>query len=723
MRRIININKGWKLIKDGVRTDIDLPFTPDADAAGAFDRGMTGYEKYLEAIPEGRVMLEFEGVNSVCEAQINCVKLGSHKGGYSKFRYDITESVRHDSVLMLAVSNSRFEDVYPETADFTFYSGIYRNVNLIITGETRFSSGDYASDGLYVTPFKSGDSWRLGIKALIDNPADGAKLRYTLRDASGETYRALECGISQSEAYIDCGSPRLWDGRRDPYLYTLSAEIVLADGSVSDNLDVNVGFREFSIDSKEGAVLNGRKIKLRGLCRHQDRAGMGNAITEKEHDEDIAIILESGANALRLAHYQQAPYFYDLCDKNGILVWAEIPVISEFSLKKQQNAKQQLLELIKQNYNHPSIFCWGIQNEITLATRNRKGLEEALRELNSLAKSVDSTRYTTCAQVSMLEISSSLNGITDILGYNHYFGWYSDTCDAFGKWLDAWHSFNPEKKFCISEYGADAVPVWHSENPAQGDYTEEYQCLFHEKYLAEINSREWLWGSFVWNTFDFGSVIRKEGGTEGINNKGLVTYDRKHKKDAFWFYKASWSDEPVLHICSKGFVNRKKGESKIKVYSNQPEVTLAYGDKEIKLGGKTMFEFTVPVEQGENTFTAKSGELADSIVINGVPEADESYNLPPEMHSFVRDWHTAAQDDGSTFGLDDRLGDLLQNEEAQSLVRARFGNRLDMLFSPLAKPVGAIKVGTAIKLAKRAGLPESYASLAEGYLKTIRKNK
>ena len=720
MRKIININEGWKFTNGLQSETVNLPHTWNADAQKGYFRGMCSYEKYIEAIPEGRVMLEFEGVNSVCEAQINCINLGVHKGGYTAFRYDITDSARHDSVLTVNVSNSSLEDVYPETADFTFYGGIYRNVNLIVTGECRFSSSDYSSDGVYVTPFEKDGKWYLGIKALVDGAEPGAVISYKLKYPNGRVYASETVDISQSETYIDCRRPHLWNGRQDPYLYTLTAQIILPDGSVSDNLDIKVGFRSFAVDPEKGAFLNGKHVKLQGLCRHQDRAGIGNAITEKEHDEDMALILESGANALRLAHYPQAKYFYDLCDKNGVLVWAEIPVISRFSPKKQQNAKQQLLEMIKQNYNHPAIFCWGIENEITLAGKDSRELDAAVRELNALAKAVDTRRLTTCAQVSALPVSSSLSGITDILGYNHYFGWYADSCDAFGKWLDSWRAFNPEKKLCISEYGADAVYGLHSEKPRQGDYTEEYQCVFHEKYIKEINSRDWIWGSFVWNAFDFGSASRREGGTSGINNKGLVSYDRKRKKDAFYLYKALWSAEPTLHVCSSGFVNRRKGETVIKVYSNLSPVKLIYDGGELVSSGETVFEFTVPVKDGENVYTVSAGEESESLTVIGINGEDKSYSLPEGEGSYVRNWSSA--DDGeNSFGLDDKIGDLLENEEAKAIIKARFGNKLDIAFSPLAKPVGAVKIGTAVNLAKRIGMPESFTSLAEGYIKTIKK--
>ena len=290
---------------------------------------------------------------------------------------------------------------------------------------------------------------------------------------------------------------------------------------------------------------------------------MGNAITEKQHAEDIKIILDVGANSVRLAHYQQNSYFYDLCDESGLLVWAEVPVISRFSPKRNENAEQQLVELIKQNYNHPSIFCWGIENEITIAGSANKKLITFLKHMHKVAKHLDPTRYTTCAQLTMCPVNSPLNHITDIIGYNHYYGWYMGSCDEINNWLDEWHRENPEGKLCLSEYGAEGITKYHSDSPVQGDYSEDYQAIYHEHYIKAINERDWLWGSYVWNMFDFGSASRNEGGVRGRNNKGLVTFDRKTKKDAFWLYKAYWSDKKFVHITAQDTsTDRRKEHNK-----------------------------------------------------------------------------------------------------------------------------------------------------------------
>ena len=727
MRKKICINNGWIFEKNGDKFNIDLPHTWNAsdgqDGTNGYDRGKYIYRRKLEKIDAESVILEFEGVNSVCDVYIDGEKIGSHKGGYSHFRFDITSYAGKECELAVAVDNRDAADVYPSSADFTFWGGIYRNVNLITGGKCHFSSSDYSSDGVYVTPFKSGDEWKIGIKSLIDGPVPGAVINYTLIDADGKTVVSSECGIEKSELIMNCGEVNLWNGRKSPYLYTLEAKIILPDGTVSDNLSIRTGFREYEIDADKGFYLNGEHIKIHGLCRHQDRENMGNAITQKEHAEDIDIILETGANALRLAHYQQDSFFYDLCDENGLLVWAEVPVISRFSPKKQNNARQQLAELIKQNYNHPAIFCWGIENEITIATKDSGVLQQSLNELNSIAKTIDKTRYTTCAQVSMLSPDSAINRITDILGYNHYFGWYVDSCSGIEKWLDDFRSKCPKHKLCLSEYGAEAVLRWQNNNPEQGDYSEQYQCVFHEKYLKAINSREWLWGSFLWNTFDFGVARRNEGGLRGRNNKGLVTYDRKIKKDAFYLYKASWSEEKVLHICGSRYIDRPVGTTTVKVYSNLHEVTLRAGDKEYTKQGETVFVFeNIPVIKGKNVYAAEAGGLSEAITVNGVDTPNEAYVLPESEHSFIRNWFSDGEGVKPGYlSLEDNLADILANEEIKRIAVTQLGPKANLLFTPASKALKFIKAGSALNAASKLGLPDNISSMAQGFLQTIKK--
>lgn len=543
MRNVIRINDGWLFALDGKTETVNLPHTWNAfdgqDGTNGYLRTKATYSKELPK-SDKKTFLECKGVNSKAEIRVNNELVAVHEGGYSAFRVDISDYIRHGCRVDITADNSPDESVYPTMADFTFYGGVYRDVNLIEIPDCRFSMKDYGSDGIYITPRHVGEGgWELSIKALIDNADCSHKARFTLIDAEGNEKASTVADLRPIiSAKLSVEDPILWNGRKNPYLYTVRCEIFDSSiGEVTDNIDIRTGLRDYRIDSHKGFFLNGEHLKLQGVSRHQDRENMGNAITEKQHAEDVKLILDVGANSVRLAHYQQNSYFYDLCDESGLLVWAEVPVISRFSSKRNKNAEQQLVELIKQNYNHPSIFCWGIENEITIGGSASKRLITFLKRMNKLARYLDPTRYTTCAQLCMCPVTSPLNHITDILGYNHYFGWYMGSCNEFDKWLDEWHRENPEGKLCLSEYGAEGITKYHSDSPLQGDYSEDYQALFHEHYIKAINEHDWLWGSYVWNMFDFGSASRNEGGVRGRNNKGLVTFDRKIKKDSFWLYK------------------------------------------------------------------------------------------------------------------------------------------------------------------------------------------
>ena len=457
MRNIIRINDGWLFTLDGKTETVNLPHTWNAfdgqDGTNGYLRTKATYSKELPK-SDKKTFLECRGVNSKAEVRVNNELVAVHEGGYSAFRVDISDYIRYGCRVDITADNSPDESVYPTMADFTFYGGVYRDVNLIEVPDCRFTMNDYGSDGIYITPRRVGeDGWELSIKALIDNADCSHKARFTLIDADGnEKASAIAdlCPIISAKLPVE--DPVLWNGRKNPYLYTVRCEIFdSTTEEVTDNIDIRTGLREYHIDSHKGFFLNGEHIKLQGVSRHQDRENMGNAITEKQHAEDIKIILDVGANSVRLAHYQQNSYFYDLCDESGLLVWAEVPVISRFSPKRNENAEQQLVELIKQNYNHPSIFCWGIENEITIAGSASKKLITFLKHMHKVARHLDPTRYTTCAQLTTCPVNSPLNHITDIIGYNHYYGWYMGPCDEINNWLDEWHRENPEGKLCLSE--------------------------------------------------------------------------------------------------------------------------------------------------------------------------------------------------------------------------------------------------------------------------------
>lgn len=717
MRKVININSGWEFTKEDKTEKVNLPHTwnaVDGQSDKNYYRGKCSYTKTIQRY-DGNVVLEVNGANTRSKVFVNGTFVGEHINGYGMFRFDITKFLTKDeNVLLITVDNSSDPLLYPQVADFTFYGGLYRDVNIICSlPETRFALLDKSKNGVYITPMVNGDVY---IKSYTEGDTSDLTKEFEIFDADGvSAAKGIYSGDAEAvKLHVD--SPVLWNGIENPYLYTLSARLKKGD-EVIDEVKDTFGFREFEFDSEKGFFLNGKHLKLKGVSRHQDREFMGNALTAKEHKEDIDLICEVGANSIRLAHYQHDEKFYEECDKRGLLVWAEIPVISNYSKKKQPQARLMLEELIRQNYNHPCIYCWGVENEISIASPS-SSLFNGINELNSIAKFLDETRPTTCAQVTFSSITSKLNYITDILGYNQYFGWYVQTADQIGIWLDKFHKTNPQIKLCLSEYGAEGITTLHSAVPVQGDYSEEYQAVFHEKYLKAINERDWLWGSYVWNMFDFGSAIRNEGGVKGRNNKGLVTIDRKIKKDAFWIYKAYWSDRKFVHITGERFVDRLTGTQEIKVYSNCNKVKLTVNGKEQELSGDKIFKFTADIAEGENTVKASAGRCKHEIKINGVTEENASYSLGGENNSFVRNWFEAGDTlDGERLSLNDKLGDILGNTEVQKIIKGQLGKNITV-----PKIIGKISLKPVVKIAEKTKKGKEITDLANGYLQSIKKN-
>ena len=720
MRKITNINSDWSFTKDGVTEQISLPHTWNGiDGQGGAEnyyRGRCVYEKIVGGF-EGKTYLEINGANTVCEVFINGVYIGSHENGYSMFRFEITDFLKPDeNDIRIIVDNSENEFLYPQMADFTFYGGIYRDVNIISdVSKSHFGLLDMSRCGMYITPKADG---RVFVKSYVEGSRKDLKKEFIITDAEGNQAAKAECDADTEAIKLFVEEPILWNGMENPYLYTMTARLI-ENGEVIDEVSDKFGFREFYFDSEKGFFLNGNHLKLNGVSRHQDWENIGNALTIKEHKKDIELIKDIGANSIRLAHYQHDSKFYDLCDKEGFLVWAEIPVISRFSKKKQEQAKFMLEELIRQNYNHPSIFCWSIANEISIGGATA-GVAAGIRELNDIAHCLDSTRPTASAQVTFSSMNSKLNDIPDILGYNQYFGWYVKTVDGIDEWLDKFHEKRPEIKLCISEYGAEGVTTLHSAEPVQGDYSEEYQAFYHEHYVKALSERDWLWGSYVWNMFDFGSAIRNEGGVRGRNNKGLVTIDRKIKKDAYYVYKAYWSDKKFVHIAGERFVDRPTGEQKIKVYSNCPKVTLTVNGESTELEGDKIFEFDAVIKEGENVITAKSGRCSHKITVNGTDIPNPDYVLPEGGETFVRNWFSSDDEiNPENLSLNDSLGDILFNDEVQKLIRNHAHITLD---SPALKPLGKIPLKPISKLASKLGAGE-VISMANQFLQTIEKDK
>ena len=668
MRNIININAGWQFIKncadplakDGA-VSVNLPHTWNADdgydGGNDYFRGACLYTKTLtkSSLPESEAYyLEFRGANSSADVYVGGKKLFHHDGGYSTWRVNITEEISDTTEIAVVVDNSPGEEVYPQMADFTFYGGLYRSVNLICVKNTHFDLDYYGTPGLKITPSVNGADASVEVEAYVTNLKDGQTLVYTIYDKDENELQKTE--TRDTVVNFEIKNVHLWHGRRDPYLYCCEIEIV-ENGEVIDNVCSRFGCRSFKIDPDRGFILNGEEYPLRGVSRHQDRWGFGNALLPEHHEEDIDLICEVGATTIRLAHYQHDQYFYDLCDERGLVIWAEIPYISRHMPGGRENTVSQMKELITQNYNHASIVVWGLSNEISIAGSGEDLLENH-RILNDLAHSMDKTRLTTIAAVSMCKMDDPYLLIPDVVSYNHYFGWYGGETSMNGPWFDKFHALHPTIPIGCSEYGCEALN-WHSSNPFQGDYTEEYQAYYHEELIKQLFTRKYIWATHVWNMFDFGADARAEGGENGQNHKGLVTMDRKYKKDAFYAYKAWLSDEPFVHICGKRYVDRVEDVTKITVYSNQPEVELFANG--VSLGKKEapdhFFYFEVKNE-GVTELTAVAGECRDESKIQKVDVFNEDYRLKEQ--GAILNWFDIDAPEGR-FSLNDKISDIMKS--------------------------------------------------------------
>ena len=668
MRIVKLINSDWlfsKNAKDAPKVmpadweNINLPYTWNGtdgqDGGNDYYRGTCWFAKSIKAeeLPEGEVKyLQFDGVNSSCKVYWNGKEIAEHDGGYSTFRAEI-EDIKEDNILSVAVDNSSNDRVYPQNADFTFYGGIYRDVTVIGVPKNHFDLDYYGSPAIMVTPEIKGKDAIVEIKTFIKDD-DDCKVRYEII-ADGNVIATQEKD-GDDEAEIKIENVHLWHGRKDPYLYTAKATLI-CNGEEVDEISTRFGCRTFSVDPEKGFFLNGEEYPLRGVSRHQDRPEIGNALLPEHHKEDLELILEVGATTIRLAHYQHSQVFYDLCDEAGLILWAEIPYISKHMPNGYENTISQMKELIVQNYNHPSIVVWGLSNEITIAGASDPDLIRNHKKLNDLCHEMDKTRLTTIASVTMCSIDSEYVHISDILSYNHYFGWYGGTTDMNGPWFDDFHKKYPNKPIGISEYGCEALD-WHTSTPTQGDYTEEYQSFYHEELIKQIAERPYLWATHVWNMFDFAADARAEGGENGMNHKGLVTFDRKYKKDSFYAYKAWLNPEPMVHICSKRYIDRVEDVTKITVYSNQPEVEIFANGVSVgkQTKGKYPFFCFDVKNEGETNLTVKAGELEDSAVIRKVDKPNEAYIMKEEGQ--VINWFDITMPEGR-MSINDTIGDIM----------------------------------------------------------------
>ena len=628
MREITKIMKGWEFTgPDGTTTTVDLPHTWNArdgqDGGNDYWRGTCIYRTHFAApqfnTASHQVWIQFDGVNASAHVVLNGSPVCNHDGGYSTFRANITELLRDENELTVEVDNSKNDRVYPQKADFTFYGGIYGEVSLMVVSKNHFALDYFGGPGIRITPTVQGADASVQVTTWHDGEGE---VSIELLDAAGNTVATGK----GPDITLTIFNAHLWNGVKDPYLYSCKARLVV-NGTVEDETTTRFGVRSFKVDPKKGFFLNGKSYPLHGVSRHQDRKGLGNAITREMHDEDMALIKEIGANTIRLAHYQHDQYFYDLCDEVGMVVWAEIPYISEHMPNGRENTISQMKELIIQNYNHPCIVCWGVSNEITISTKDKKDMLDNHRQLNDLCHEMDKTRLTTLACYAMCGPFNRSAHITDMVSWNLYLGWYVPGFILNDLWMGFFHLCFPNRPFGYSEYGAEGMPNLHSTHPHRGDHTEEYQAKYHEYMLRCFKRHPWMWATHVWNMFDFAADARDQGGEPGMNHKGLVTFDRKTKKDSFYLYKAWWSDEAFVHICSKRFVERTGSTATVKVYSNQSTVALyVNGNKVGEQTGEHVFTFKVPLN-GELHIQAVAGDRTDESVIRHVDTPNPEYKL------------------------------------------------------------------------------------------------
>ncbi len=754
MRKTINLNKDWRFSRKngGVPEilpkdweQIDLPHTWNAvdghDGKGGYERGTYYYAKNFrtpkQPLEGGRVYIEIPAAGQQAEVYVNGKKAISHEGGYSLFRADITSLCheKEENLLVIACSNEEKKGIYPQSADFTFYGGLYRGVNLISVPETHFDLDYYGGPGLWVTPKVCGrDSAVFEIAASTVNTDENFTVLYSIKDADGREAAYAVRPASDAEVSVSVPDAVLWE-IDNPYLYTVTA-ILQRRNEAYDEVSVRVGVRSFSCDPGRGFLLNGAEVPLRGVSRHQDRLYQGNALTKEEHYEDAAMIKELGANTIRLAHYQHSQDFYDACDEMGFVVWAEIPFISVFQEepKAHENCISQMKELIIQNYNHPSICFWGISNEILIGGISDKLIENH-KELHDLCKKLDPNRLTAIAHVSMTPLDSPIHKITDVESYNHYFGWYGGKMEDNGPWLDHFHKEHPDICLGISEYGCEGILTYHGPDPACKDYSEEYQALYHEHMAKVISERPWLWCSYVWNMFDFGCAARDEGGVAGRNNKGLVTMDRKTKKDSYYIYQAYWSKKPMVHLCGKRYAMRSGETTEIRVYSNQPSVALYLNGTLLEeKRAEKVFVFTAALKDGWNSVVACAGEWKDSMTLEKVDKAPSIYVLPEvnERAEGVANWFRLSGDldlkapmefPEGKYSIKDSMEEIAKSPDALSIASEAVRLSTNMKIAPGEGMWDMMKSMSLENMFLMAGsmVPEGFAESVNGKLIKIEK--
>jgi beta-galactosidase len=612
-RLVAPLDSGWRFVRSDVngaeRSDfddsawerVDLPHSynaKDGDVGGAYYRGPAWYRRAVDQPrlrPNRRTYLQFDGAALVADVWVNGNRAGRHEGGYAAFRLDVTDLLHAGrNVLAVRVDNSKVPGVAPLGGDFTVFGGLYRNVYLVTTDDLHIDTLDYGGPGVYVSASDvSAERANLTVMTRVRNDrtrAASAEVRTAVLDARGDRVTLLSSRVDVAAGAVVpvtqrriIERPRLWDGRRDPYLYHVTTEIVdsgrRTNSGALDAVTVSLGFRSFQIDASAGSILNGHQLALHGVdLFHAGRPGRGLAVTDAEIDEDVRIVADVGATGVRLVHFQHPQRTYDDADRVGLVVWTEIPLNSAIDTNAafESNIAAQMRELIRQNYNHPSVVTWGLGNELYASNSDTN---RVLAAVQAVAAQDDPSRPTTYAHCCLSDTDPNASH-SDVIAYNRYFGWYSDAVDKLGAWADALHARIPQRAFAVSEYGAGASVLQQEDPPSRPVpnsqwHPEQYQALYHETSWRQLRDRPYLWASFVWVAFDLASNGRNEGGRPGINDKGLVSYDRATKKDAYYWYQANWTDAPMVYITSRRFAQRSTSNVDVKVYTNTESVTLS----------------------------------------------------------------------------------------------------------------------------------------------------
>ena len=678
MREIISLNENWTLsFPKGERPteQVTLPHTWNAvdgmDGNGSYLRTTGVYTRTFtqpkQPLAGGRTYIEVLAAALAATVKVNGQVATTHEGGFSIFRADVTDLCHEgDNELTIEVSNEDTPSMYPASADFTFYGGLYRGVNLISVPGTHFDLDYFGGPGIKVTPKPTEDGGAtFEIESWVTNGEEAYTVMYSIEDCYGNEVASgvRPCDSTKVTLYVP--DAQLWS-MDEPNLYTVTARLQ-KNNETFDEIYANVGVRSYTVTPNDGFSINGVPTPLRGVARHQDRLYKGNALTAEDHYEDAMLIKELGANTIRLAHYQHSQDFYDACDELGFAVWAEIPFISVFKKdpSAHQNCRHQMTELIIQNYNHPSIMFWGLSNEILIGGICQE-LVDNHHDLQKLVRELDPTRLTTIAHVSNTPVDGPMHHITDVESYNHYFGWYGGKMEQNGPWLDKFHAEHPDICIGISEYGTEGIINWHSNDPQCKDYTEEYQALYHEHLAQVFEDRPWVWATHCWNMFDFGCAARNEGGVAGRNNKGLMTIDRKTKKDSYFVYQAYWSKLPMVHIAGRRHAQRAGETTEIKVYSNLPEVSL-YKDGQLvetKQGDK-VFAFQLPIT-GKHSIEARSGEHSSVILVNKVDTPNPDYAMDNRKN--VTNWFDGELD-ASCWSVKDNMAKAMADPKAGPILK------------------------------------------------------